>query len=76
MLGSQTTTDLAVLAEPSEQRPSPYEILRSMLVPTRQSVFVLGCLERRVTLLHQQVRALNLASLRSPPGSAGVAVAV
>lgn len=60
MLGSQTTTDLAVLAEPSEQRPSPYEILRSMLVPTRQSVFVLGCLERRVTLLHQQVRALNL----------------
>jgi hypothetical protein len=57
MLG---TTDLAVLAEPSEQRPSPYEILRSMLVPTRQSVFVLGCLERRVTLLHQQVRALNL----------------
>ncbi|MFY9826177.1 MAG: FAD-dependent oxidoreductase [Thermoanaerobaculia bacterium] len=31
-----------------------------MLVPTRQSVFVLGCLERRVTLLHQQVRALNL----------------
>jgi len=60
MLGSQTTTDLAVLAEPSEQRPSPYEILRSMLVPTRQSVFVLGCLERRVTLLHQQIRALNL----------------
>lgn len=60
MVGSPTTTDLAVLAEPSEQRPSPYEILRSMLVPTRQSVFVLGCLERRVTLLHQQVRALNL----------------
>jgi tetratricopeptide (TPR) repeat protein len=32
-----------------------------MEVPSRRGIFILGCLERRVTLYSQQVRALNLA---------------
>ena len=36
------------------------ELLRSMKVPDTKSIFVLGCLESRVTMLAQQIRALNL----------------
>ena len=43
-----------------EGRPTPHEILRSMLVPDRGATFLLGCFEKRITLFHQQVRALNL----------------
>lgn len=41
--------------------PTPRQLLKHMEVPTRRGVFILGCLERRVTLYSQQVRALNLA---------------
>jgi hypothetical protein len=36
------------------------ELLRSTKVPDTKSIFVLGCLESRVTVLSQQIRALNL----------------
>jgi hypothetical protein len=36
------------------------EIINRMEVPERDSLFVLGCFERRVTFYNQQVRALNL----------------
>ena len=49
-----TTADLAA-ARALEQRPTPYEIVRSMLVPDRRAVFLLGCFEKRITLFHQQV---------------------
>ncbi|EPX57567.1 hypothetical protein D187_004916 [Cystobacter fuscus DSM 2262] len=38
----------------------PKDILRHMGVPEEPGLYVLGCFERRVTLLSQQVRALNL----------------
>ncbi len=43
-----------------EAKPTPYEIINSMSLPSQPGVFVLGCFERRVTLYHQQTRALNL----------------
>lgn len=43
-----------------EAKPTPYEIVSSMSLPSQPGVFVLGCFERRVTLYHQQTRALNL----------------
>ena len=36
------------------------EILQRMEVPSWPAVYILGCLERRVTVYSQQVRALNL----------------
>lgn len=39
---------------------TPTEIIADTKVPNTKSVFVLGCLESRVTLYAQQVRALNL----------------
>jgi hypothetical protein len=41
--------------------PSNAAILDSCRVPPASSVYVLGCLEKRVTLYSQQVRAINLA---------------
>jgi hypothetical protein len=37
------------------------EIISACIVPDTKTVFVLGCFERRVTVLAQQIRALNLA---------------
>jgi len=39
----------------------PAELLQMMRVPRHDGVYVLGSLERRVTLYSQQVRAINLA---------------
>ena len=39
---------------------APRQLLQHMEVPSRPGVFILGSLERRVTLYSQQVRALNL----------------
>ncbi|WNG61955.1 FAD-dependent oxidoreductase [Archangium gephyra] len=41
--------------------PTPHQLLQHMEVPSLPGIFILGCLERRVTLYSQQVRALNLA---------------
>src|SRR4051812_48144348 len=35
-------------------------LLQHMAVPDNNGVYLLGCLERRVTLFSQQMRALNL----------------
>ncbi|WP_158641951.1 FAD-dependent oxidoreductase [Corallococcus sp. AB018] len=58
-----------------EQRNiGPNDIIRNMEVPKEPGLYVLGCFERRVTLLSQQVRALNLVyalceqSLLQPKG--------
>jgi FAD dependent oxidoreductase len=40
---------------------SPAEIVRAMEVPDEGGVFVLGCFDKRITILSQQTRALNLA---------------
>jgi tetratricopeptide (TPR) repeat protein len=39
---------------------SPQQVLQHMEVPSQPGIFILGSLERRVTLYSQQVRALNL----------------
>jgi hypothetical protein len=54
------TTNAQYLNSLVEKPPTPQEILRSMLSPGGRSTFLLGCFEKRVTLFHQQVRALNL----------------
>lgn len=48
---------MAYLPEP---RISPSVFLKHMAIPGHCRVYLLGCLERRVTLLSQQIRALNL----------------
>ena len=48
---------------PAPVTPSPLpprELLQHMELPSYEGIFVLGCLEQRVTLYSQQVRALNL----------------
>lgn len=41
---------------------TPAEIIQRTRVPGTKSVFFLGCFEKRVTVLSQQVRALNLVA--------------
>src|SRR5689334_6768797 len=36
------------------------DILKHMVVPGEDGLYVIGCFERRITLYSQQVRALNL----------------
>lgn len=39
---------------------TPAQVVADARVPGTQSVFFLGCFEKRVTFFSQQVRALNL----------------
>lgn len=51
---------------PELTRITPRELLLHMEVPEHSRVYLLGCLEKRVTVYSQQVRALNLIyALRS-----------
>jgi len=62
------TGSRAARGQPADGRPSgtalaepaPTEVLASCQVSDLGAVYVVGCLERRVTLYAQQVRALNL----------------
>jgi hypothetical protein len=47
---------------PSGAGPTDVEVLQSCQVSDSGNLYVVGCLERRVTLYSQQVRALNLVS--------------
>lgn len=45
---------------PSGAPPTPAEVIAGCQATTTGSLYIVGCLERRVTLYSQQVRALNL----------------
>lgn len=54
------------MAQPTGSTPvgipiSSANLLQHMAVPSKPALYQIGCLERRVTLYSQQVRALNLA---------------
>jgi Pyridine nucleotide-disulphide oxidoreductase len=56
----------------------PEELLEHMKVPEQPRVYLLGCLDRRVTLYSQQTRALNLVHALSVTGrlTTGARIAV